>query len=336
MGMKYIPDGESFSYSPEFGFTGSAKGPNNPLSHPTKGQDEFGDGTYLAQKSAAEPAMARGGRAPHMPASGGTPPKAAQAVLGALQLGAKIGQARAAAGAGVPTAPSAMPAPPAMTTGPMATHLNGMACGGRVGMAEGGLSKGPMHFDGGDHQYDSDASAAEAEAHAQTVPGNQPYPEAKAFAGGGQVGYRADMQQVAKNAPHPTPRPTFGTDTEEFEISANGRGHQVGEMDSKGNVSFDQGRTILAPVDPRGSTNYNKSRVVHMDEIEDPQNRAKGGFIKGAIKHPGRETSRAKASGRSVHEQMEHDKGSKDPSLRGAANLGLRLTGGDLKPKRKG
>ncbi len=64
---------------------------------------------------------------------------------------------------------------------------------------------------------------------------------------------------------------------------------------------------------------------------------AKGGFIKKAIKHPGRETERAQRTGRSVHEQMEHDKHSNDPSLRGAANLGLRLTGGDLKPhKRKG
>jgi hypothetical protein len=63
---------------------------------------------------------------------------------------------------------------------------------------------------------------------------------------------------------------------------------------------------------------------------------AKGGkFIQGAIKHKGRETQRAKAAGRSVHDQMEHDKHSNDPSLRGAANLGLRLTGGDLSPHRK-
>jgi hypothetical protein len=61
---------------------------------------------------------------------------------------------------------------------------------------------------------------------------------------------------------------------------------------------------------------------------------AKGGFIKGAIHRPGRETERAHESGRSVHEQMEHDKHSSDPSLRSAANLGLRLTGGDLKPHR--
>lgn len=61
---------------------------------------------------------------------------------------------------------------------------------------------------------------------------------------------------------------------------------------------------------------------------------AKGGFIAKALKHPGRETRRAESSGRSVHAQMEHDKSSKDPSLRGAANMGLRLTGGDLRPKK--
>lgn len=55
-------------------------------------------------------------------------------------------------------------------------------------------------------------------------------------------------------------------------------------------------------------------------------------FIKGAIKHPGRETERAKEAGRSVHAQMEHDKHSKNKSLRSAANLGIRLTGGDLSP----
>jgi hypothetical protein len=55
-------------------------------------------------------------------------------------------------------------------------------------------------------------------------------------------------------------------------------------------------------------------------------------FIKAAIKHPGRMKKLAAAHGRSVHEEMEHDKHSKDPSLRAAANLGLRLTGGDLSP----
>jgi hypothetical protein len=63
---------------------------------------------------------------------------------------------------------------------------------------------------------------------------------------------------------------------------------------------------------------------------------AKGGnFIAKAVNRPGRETQRAHVAGRSVHDQMEHDKHSSDPSLRSAANLGLRLTKGDLSPHRK-
>lgn len=59
-------------------------------------------------------------------------------------------------------------------------------------------------------------------------------------------------------------------------------------------------------------------------------------FIKGAIKHPGREKRRAAAHGVSVHQQMVADSRSKNPSLRGAGKLGLRLTGGDLAKGRKG
>lgn len=49
-------------------------------------------------------------------------------------------------------------------------------------------------------------------------------------------------------------------------------------------------------------------------------------WISKAIKHPGRETARAKAAGVSVHEQMEKDSHSKNASLRGAGKLGLRLS----------
>ena len=53
-------------------------------------------------------------------------------------------------------------------------------------------------------------------------------------------------------------------------------------------------------------------------------------FIKGAIRHPGREKRRSAEHGISVHEQMVRDSHSDNPSLRGAGALGLRLTGGDL------
>jgi hypothetical protein len=56
-------------------------------------------------------------------------------------------------------------------------------------------------------------------------------------------------------------------------------------------------------------------------------------FIQAAIKHPGRETRRAKESGRTVHEQLEHDAKSKDSSIRGAGQLGLRLEGMHRKKK---
>lgn len=49
-------------------------------------------------------------------------------------------------------------------------------------------------------------------------------------------------------------------------------------------------------------------------------------WIKGAIKHPGRETKRAAEHGISVHEQLVKDSHSKNKSLRGAGNLGLRLS----------
>ena len=53
-------------------------------------------------------------------------------------------------------------------------------------------------------------------------------------------------------------------------------------------------------------------------------------WIKGAVKRPGREKRRAAEHGISVHEQLERDSHSSDPSLRGAGKLGLRFTSGDL------
>lgn len=60
-----------------------------------------------------------------------------------------------------------------------------------------------------------------------------------------------------------------------------------------------------------------------------------GKFLKTAIKHPGRETERARESGRSVHAQLEHDSHSKDPSIRGAGNLGLRFQSHEFGGKKK-
>lgn len=49
-------------------------------------------------------------------------------------------------------------------------------------------------------------------------------------------------------------------------------------------------------------------------------------WISKAIKHPGRETEKAKRNGVSVHAQMAKDSHSSDPSVRAAGNLGLRLS----------
>lgn len=65
-----------------------------------------------------------------------------------------------------------------------------------------------------------------------------------------------------------------------------------------------------------------------------PVQAAKGGFIKDAIKHPGRMQRGAARAGESTHAYMEehkHDSG----SLGAAARFGLRLTGGDLSPHKK-
>lgn len=67
-----------------------------------------------------------------------------------------------------------------------------------------------------------------------------------------------------------------------------------------------------------------------------PVGMAKGGFIKKAVKYPGRMREGAAREGVSTHQYMEEKKHSPDPLLRAAANLGLRLTHGDLSPHRKG
>lgn len=48
-------------------------------------------------------------------------------------------------------------------------------------------------------------------------------------------------------------------------------------------------------------------------------------WLQGAIKHPGKLTAEAKASGRSKLEQAEYDSHSSDPSKRSRGSLGIRL-----------
>lgn len=58
-------------------------------------------------------------------------------------------------------------------------------------------------------------------------------------------------------------------------------------------------------------------------------------FIQHAIHHPGRMKEGAARAGMSTHSYMEKESHSSDPSLRAAANLGLRFEkGGDLHKKK--
>lgn len=62
---------------------------------------------------------------------------------------------------------------------------------------------------------------------------------------------------------------------------------------------------------------------------------AKGGFIKSAVKHPGRIKEMAKREGISTLQAAEKASHSSDPSLRAAGNLGKRFIKGDLSPKKR-
>jgi hypothetical protein len=58
-------------------------------------------------------------------------------------------------------------------------------------------------------------------------------------------------------------------------------------------------------------------------------------FLQGAIKNPGRMKRGAARAGLGLHEYEEKESHSSDPSLRSAANLGLRFgKGGDLHKKK--
>lgn len=85
--------------------------------------------------------------------------------------------------------------------------------------------------------------------------------------------------------------------------------------------------------DGGGAGSSHRSETYKSRDKDAPDGFAKGGFIKGAIKHPGRMTNAAKRAGESTHDYMESHKDSPG-SLGAAARFGLRLTGGDLSPKK--
>lgn len=166
MGVKNLGSGD-FQFPREFGFSGSSAGNVNPRQHPQISQDEFGDDAALKAESDAPPVYAKGGRAPKLP-------KAAKAVMGALQIGKAIGQRQAAA-----ASPAPMGAPPAMAP-PGAAPVGGPP-GGPMPMRRGGGVK--QNFNGGDHQSDSAAERSKSNAASQFKPAEEPYP-AEAAKGG--------------------------------------------------------------------------------------------------------------------------------------------------------
>ena len=401
MGMKYLKPGEDFSpesFSKAFGFSGSATGNVNPQRHPTMSQDEFGDDASLRASSDADPAMARGGRLPSALTKKIPAPKAARAVMGALQLGKAIGQRTAPANAGMP--PMASP----VTQGPIPSPVAG------PGMRKGGRTRHMAQ--GGDVQFDSDASRAEAEAHEQTVPGemNSADPgqsdaeilntHGYGYADGGSVNSGATdnanydgspdarpapwdshgdpllassrMDSVNKNTGQRTYGPVipmYGREdsgsgaVERFnkdnhmpkggwakggDVAAKKSGAKKSSTSSdvRSPTSTDVRSPTRTSTSTKADTRHNvtvtggagdgdTSVTISPKRGGKSAGKAEGGFIHGVIHHPGRMKNLAKEHGVSVHQEMESDKHSSSPSLRSAANLGLRLTGGDLSPRKK-
>jgi len=144
--------------------------------------------------------------------------------------------------------------------------------------------------------------------------------KARRYADGGPAMDEDDGAPLQRgNAPVPTPRP----------------GRPL-ERQGKFGAQNPGWVSVSGDTDGSPSTKFGDLPARYADD-HTPLRKAKGGFIKGAISKPGRMTKLAKEHGVSTHQEMERDKHSPNPSLRSAANLGLRLTGGDLSPrKRKG
>jgi len=103
--------------------------------------------------------------------------------------------------------------------------------------------------------------------------------------------------------------------------------------DERSEKTKDNERAEKHFADGGGAGSSHRSETYKSRDKDAPDGFAKGGFIKGAIKHPGRMTNAAKRAGESTHDYMESHKDSPG-SLGAAARFGLRLTGGDLSPKK--
>lgn len=129
--------------------------------------------------------------------------------------------------------------------------------------------------------------------------------------------------------------PALAEDVNTDPVSGRRYGNSITEMPQH------NGRAPFGPDEtpgPRANAPHPMPRPTHdKDGVSNSEDGyANGGkFIKSVIKHPGRMKNLAKKHDVSVHQEMEHDKHSSSPSLRSAANMGLRLTGGDLSPHKR-
>lgn len=317
---------DSFSFPKEFGFTQSAVGRHDPKDHPDMDVSE----PFGPQK------LAKGGEVkPKKRAIGGamTPPVAPLA-------NTDPGQG-ALAGAGLPQqglqgAPTPIPSaqvnptasrPPSEVGNPVHDAYNlGLHHGARVGAQAAAT-----------HLLSSAQRGTPIQKPTQSrqVPGNpMQLPQQVGRASGGPVdeefgaAHGGMLRGMADGGKISTGGRTFDNETDAYNA-------MVGSYRDMANTSDEE-----IAREPRGDQpelrRERSNAQDAMKNFDDPDYKAGGGkFIQGAIKHPHRMQNLASEHGRSVHEEMEHDKHSSDPSLRSAANLGLRLTGGDLKPKRK-
>lgn len=285
MGGKFVME---FEFPESFGFTGSSKGPVNPKPQ-QGGSDTYGDGTYLSRQAAQpQQPLAKGGRVHggHMPGGGHEKaipvPKVAKAVAGALQVGKAIGQKQGALNAAAP--PAAAPAP-----------AMGAPALGQPAMRRGGKVR--RFADGGDvdDQAQADSQGGPVQASAQPpwlqgvqnkMAGQQP----QQLADGGQV-----------DAPRPIPRPMYG-DEDMGDVERNN--YDVLLHHSNKNWTPEEARDMATNPSGRLPSIASQSRRAatgpadydpNVDSVNrdmmaarhKPAAKAKGGFIKGAIKKPG-------------------------------------------------
>lgn len=293
--VKYIPEGQDFTFDKSFGFSGSAEGRHDARDHMGEADDDaYGDGSYVER--------ARGG------AVRGTPTHERFEGDNANNLPlAKGGRVRRADGGAADDKPT-------QSNDSNDSYVGGYEQDSRLDPATGKvIEAGPRH-----------------PMMVHNIPKDQ-------FAGGGKV-RRADGGAMIPtgrpaNAPPQPGMGALGRATVTMPVADAARAAQGMVQAGRAiGAAHGAGRAQMPMVASGAATALGAARPpVGQGPVPAM---AKGGFIKGAIKHPGRMKHGAEREGVSTHEYMvehQHSAG----SLGAAARLGLRMTGGDLSPRRK-